>query len=110
MPIEQLIPPAFIKPLTDMEEILGSPVKLACNISGSLPISVEWFKDGSKLTGKTKHKLFQDNNSIFLEIERLEKADTGTYSCKLTNKAGSCECSGTLRVKGQMRECHSDFY
>lgn len=86
-----------------MEEILGAPVKLACNVSGSLPISVEWFKDGTKLTGKTKHKLVQDNNSVSLEIERLEKADTGTYSCKLINKAGSCECSGTLRVKGQMR-------
>lgn len=100
---EQIIPPAFIKPLTDMEEILGTPVKLACKTSGSLPISVEWFKDGTKLTGKTKYTLVQDNNSAFLEIEQLEKADTGTYSCKLTNKAGSCECSGTLRVKGQLR-------
>lgn len=86
-----------------MEEIQGSPVKLACNISGSRPISVEWFKDGTKLTGKAKHKLVEDHNSVSLEIERLEKADTGTYTCKLTNKAGSCECSGALRVKGQMR-------
>lgn len=85
-----------------MEEILGSPVKLACYTSGSLPISVEWFKDGSKLTGKTKHKLVQDYSTVALEIERLEKADTGIYTCKLTNKAGNCECSGTLRVKGQM--------
>lgn len=86
-----------------MEEILGAQVKLACNISGSLPIAVEWFKDGTKLTGKTKHRLIHDNHNVYLEIERLEKADIGTYSCKLTNKAGSCECSGTLRVKGQMR-------
>lgn len=92
-----------------MEEILGAPVKLACNISGSLPISVEWFKDGTKLTGKTKHKLIHDNHSVSLEIERLEKADIGTYSCKLVNKAGNCECSGTLRVKGQRRECPPDF-
>ncbi|XP_076857247.1 titin-like [Brachyhypopomus gauderio] len=97
--LEQIIPPAFIKPLSDMEEILGSSVKIGCSISGSHPISVEWLKDGTKLSGRTKHKLVQDDNTVSLEIEQLENADTGTYSCKLTNRAGSCECSGTLRVK-----------
>lgn len=84
-----------------MEEILGTNVQIGCKISGSLPITVEWVKDGTKLSGRTKHKLLQDENSVSLDIECLEKADTGTYTCKLTNKAGSCECSGTLRVKGQ---------
>lgn len=99
---EQIIPPTFIKPLMEMEEILGTNVQIGCRISGSLPITVEWMKDGTKLSGRTKHKLLQDDNSVSLEIECLEKADTGTYTCKLTNKAGSCESSGTLRVKGQI--------
>lgn len=99
---EQIIPPSFIKPLMEMEEILGTNVQIGCKISGSHPITVEWVKDGTKLSGKTKHKLVQDDNSVSLEMECLEKADTGTYTCKLTNKAGSCECSGTLRVKGQI--------
>lgn len=99
---DQVIPPTFIKPLTDMEEILGTSVHIGCKISGSLPITVEWIKDGNKLSGRTKHKIVQEDNSAFLEIEHLEKADTGTYTCKLTNKAGGCECSGVLRVKGQL--------
>lgn len=86
----------------EMEEILGTNVQIGCKISGSHPITVEWVKDGTKLSGKTKHKLVQDDNSVSLEMECLEKAGTGTYTCKLTNKAGSCECSGTLRVKGQI--------
>lgn len=85
-----------------MEEILGTNVKIGCKISGSHPITVEWVKDENKLSGRTKHKILQDENSVSLDIECLEKADTGTYTCKLANKAGSCECSGTLRVKGQM--------
>lgn len=86
----------------EMEEILGTNVQIGCKISGSLPITVEWVKDGTKLSGRTKHKLLQHDNIVSLEIECLEKTDTGMYTCKITNKAGSCECSGTLRVKGQM--------
>lgn len=92
-----------------MDEILGTNVQIGCKISGSLPITVEWVKDGTKLSGRTKHKLLQDENSVSLEIESLEKADSGTYTCKLTNKAGSCECSGTLRVKGQKTKVVLDF-
>lgn len=84
-----------------MHEILGSFVQICCKISGSLPISVEWQKDGSKISSGVKHKLIQQDNSVSVEIEQLERSDAGSYSCKLTNAAGSCECSGSLWVKGQ---------
>ncbi|MEQ2170438.1 hypothetical protein GOODEAATRI_000278 [Goodea atripinnis] len=74
---------------------------ICCKISGSLPISVEWQKDGSKISSGVKHKLIQQDNSVSVEIEHLERSDAGSYSCKLTNAAGRCECSGSLRVKGQ---------
>lgn len=97
---EQVIPPSFIKPLVDMQEILGSFVQICCKISGSLPISVEWQKNGTKISSGIKHKLIQQDNAVSLEIEQLEMSDTGTYSCKLSNRAGSCQSSGTLAVKG----------
>uniref|UniRef100_A0A3P9KR26 Ig-like domain-containing protein n=1 Tax=Oryzias latipes TaxID=8090 RepID=A0A3P9KR26_ORYLA len=75
--------------------------QICCKISGSLPIAVEWQKDGSKISSGVKHKLIQQDNSVSVEIEQLEKSDAGTYSCKLTNSAGSCDCSGFLTVKGQ---------
>ncbi|KAF3843797.1 hypothetical protein F7725_002646 [Dissostichus mawsoni] len=91
--------PSFIKPLVDMGEILGSFVQISCKISGSLPISVQWQKDGSKVSSGVKHKLIQQDNSVSVEIEQLERSDAGSYSCKLTNAAGSCESSGSLMVK-----------
>lgn len=100
MATEQVIAPSFIKSLVDMQEILGSFVQICCKISGSLPISVEWQKDGTKITSGVKHKLIQQDNSVSVEIEQLERADAGSYSCKLTNAAGSCVCSGSLTVKG----------
>lgn len=96
-----MIPPSFIKPLVDMQEILGSFVQICCKVSGSLPISVDWMKDGNKITSGVKHKLIQQDNAVSVEIEQLERSDAGSYSCKLTNAAGSCETSGSLMVKGQ---------
>lgn len=84
-----------------MQEILGSFVQICCKISGSIPISVEWQKDGQKIFSGVKHKLIQQDNSVSVEIEQLEPSDAGRYSCKLTNAAGSCESSGNLQVKGQ---------
>lgn len=83
-----------------MQEILGSFVQICCKISGSIPISVEWQKDGKKIFSGVKHKLIQQDNSVSVELEQLEPADAGRYSCKLTNAAGSCESSATLLVKG----------
>lgn len=98
---EQVIAPSFIKPLVNMQEILGSFVQICCKISGSIPISVEWQKDGKKIFSGVKHKLIQQDNSVSIEIEQLEPSDAGCYSCKLTNAAGSCESSASLHVKGQ---------
>lgn len=97
---EQVIAPNFTKPLADMQEILGSFVQICCKISGSLPIAVEWHKDGAKVTTGLKHKILQQDNLVSLEMEQLERSDAGLYSCKLSNSAGSCECSGQLMVKG----------
>lgn len=102
MVTEQVIPPSFTKPLLDMGEILGSFVQISCKISGSLPISVEWQRDGSKVCSGVRHKLIQQDNCVCVEIEQLERSDAGCYSCKLTNAAGSCESSGSLVVKGRL--------
>lgn len=97
---EQVIAPSFTRPLADMQEILGSFVQICCKISGSLPIAVEWHKNGAKITTGLKHKILQQDNLVSLEMEQLERSDAGLYSCKLSNSAGKCECSGRLMVKG----------
>uniref|UniRef100_A0A3B4TDK7 Ig-like domain-containing protein n=1 Tax=Seriola dumerili TaxID=41447 RepID=A0A3B4TDK7_SERDU len=105
-----VIPPSFIKPLVDMQEILGSFVQICCKISGSLPISVEWQKDKSKISSGVKHKLIQQDNAVSIEIEQLERSDAGSYSCKLTNATVLSNSIGqvalpnaTVRFKGSFK-------
>jgi len=69
-------------------------------VSASLPISVEWYKGNEKITKSSKYNLVHIENSVSLEFKLTESADTGEYSCKVTNEAGSCVCSGVLTAKG----------
>lgn len=69
-------------------------------MSGSHPISIQWYKDGQEITTSEKHKYSFHDNTAFLEINKLEGTDSGSYTCEATNKAGSSQCSGFLTVKG----------
>lgn len=89
-----------MRKLTNIQDIMGSVITMECKVAGSLPISVEWSKGKQKITNSSKYKLLHCENNSSLELQLTEAADTGEYSCKVTNKAGSCMCSGVLTAKG----------
>ncbi|NWS55827.1 TITIN protein, partial [Chunga burmeisteri] len=97
--LDLIIPPKFTKKLKKMDSIKGSFVHLECIVSGSHPISIQWYKDGQEITASEKHKYSFHDNTAFLEINKLEGTDSGSYTCEATNKAGSNQCSGFLTVK-----------
>uniref|UniRef100_A0A803W9A2 Ig-like domain-containing protein n=1 Tax=Ficedula albicollis TaxID=59894 RepID=A0A803W9A2_FICAL len=85
-------PPSF----TETPCVLGSSALLECKVSGSPPISVAWFQNGLKLVSGEKHQISFSDNLCILEVNSLSHSDTGTYTCKATNTAGSDECSANL--------------
>ncbi|KFO13403.1 Titin, partial [Balearica regulorum gibbericeps] len=97
--LDLIIPPKFTKKLKKMDSIKGSFVHLECIVSGSHPISIQWYKDGQEITASEKHKYSFHDNTAFLEINKLEGTDSGSYTCEATNSAGSNQCSGFLTVK-----------
>lgn len=70
-------------------------------MAGSPPISIDWFQNGMKLVSGEKHNISFTDNLCILEVNSLSNSDTGTYTCKATNVAGSDECSAVLTVQGQ---------
>lgn len=98
--IDQIIKPSFTRKLKNMDSIKGSYVHFECLISGSLPISVCWYKNDKEIVADEKHKCSLFENTAFFEITNLSSSDSGSYTCIAQNKAGSDQCSGALLVKG----------
>uniref|UniRef100_A0A8C0HEE5 Ig-like domain-containing protein n=1 Tax=Chelonoidis abingdonii TaxID=106734 RepID=A0A8C0HEE5_CHEAB len=98
--LDQTIPPSFTKKLTKMDQVLGSSIHMECKVSGSLPITAKWYKDGREIHDSAKYRSLCHENTVSMEVSKLELADTANYTCSVTNIAGSDSCSTVLTVKG----------
>ncbi|XP_048809113.1 titin-like [Lagopus muta] len=97
--LDRIIPPSFTRKLKETPGVLGSSALLECKVAGSPPISIDWFQNGMKLVSGEKHNITFTDNLCILEVNSLSNSDTGTYTCKATNVAGSDECSAVLTVQ-----------
>lgn len=98
---DRIIPPSFTRKLKETRGVLGSSVALECKVAGSPPITVAWFLNGHKISSGDKHQITFSDNVCTLQINSLGSSDTGTYTCKAANVAGSEETRALLTAQGQ---------
>ena len=82
---------------------MGSTAILDCKVSGSMPISTSWYKDGMDVFAGEKHKLTFTDRTATLIILHTNVSDRGNYTCKASNMAGSDTCSAMLMVVGMLQ-------
>lgn len=70
----------------------GQPVSFSVSAAGASPLSYQWRKNGSAISGAT---------SATYTLPNTQAGDAGTYTCVVTNPYGSATSNGaTLTVSG----------
>uniref|UniRef100_A0A8C4S435 Ig-like domain-containing protein n=1 Tax=Erpetoichthys calabaricus TaxID=27687 RepID=A0A8C4S435_ERPCA len=105
-PTDKIIPPSFTRKLRETQ--VGKSLFLECTYSGTPEILVQWLKDGTEISASDKFpilvKWFKDdqeidfsdnydmsfrNNVVLLHIKKASYGDTGSYTCTVSNEAGT---------------------
>ena len=78
----------------------GANALLQCEIAGTGPFEVNWFKDKKQIRSSKKYRLFTQKTFVYLEISSFNSADVGDYECVVANEVGKCGCFATQLLKG----------
>jgi hypothetical protein len=70
-------PPVFQSEPPDARSNIGDTVTFAASVTGSSPLQLQWFYNGSPLTGKT---------SATLQISNIQLTNAGVYTLTASNK------------------------
>uniref|UniRef100_A0A8C0H6V0 Ig-like domain-containing protein n=1 Tax=Chelonoidis abingdonii TaxID=106734 RepID=A0A8C0H6V0_CHEAB len=92
-------PPVFSKKPTPVDTLKGSDIVIQCEISGTPPFEVAWFKDRRQVRSSKKFKVTSKDFTASVHILNLEASDTGEYQCKAMNEVGSDTCVCAVKFK-----------
>ncbi|KAG7234543.1 hypothetical protein INR49_003929 [Caranx melampygus] len=79
--------PSFMRPLMDRSVTKGETAVLQCIAGGSPPPRLNWTKDDSPLVVTERH-FFAAANQLLIIVDVTE-ADTGKYTCEMSNTLGT---------------------
>uniref|UniRef100_A0A8B9FHV0 Ig-like domain-containing protein n=1 Tax=Amazona collaria TaxID=241587 RepID=A0A8B9FHV0_9PSIT len=92
-------PPVFSRKPSPIDMLKGTEVSLECEISGTPPFDVTWYKDRRQIRSSKKYKVTAKNYHTSVRILNVEAADVGEYQCKAQNDVGSDTCFCTVKLK-----------
>ena len=79
-----LVPPSIVSQPTNQTAVAGSDVGFSVAASGSMPLSYQWFFNGSVLPGAT---------ATNLNLLSVQSANAGNYWVVITNISGAVTSS-----------------
>jgi len=97
-------PPRFmsqIKNISGLKEMQRAKFECQLGPVGDPSMKIEWFYNGEPLIAKTQFTPIYDFGYIALNFGWVYKQDTGEYTCRATNTAGTDETKATLVCTGK---------
>lgn len=95
-------PPFFDIPLTPVDAVVGDSADLECHVTGTQPIKVSWAKDNREIRSGGNYQISYLENSAHLTIVKVDKGDSGQYTCHAVNEVGKDSCTAQLSIKGRV--------
>uniref|UniRef100_A0A803XWE3 Myosin light chain kinase, smooth muscle n=1 Tax=Meleagris gallopavo TaxID=9103 RepID=A0A803XWE3_MELGA len=78
----------------------GQTGKFSCKITGRPQPQVTWSKGDIHLQQNERFNMFEKTGIHYLEIQNVQLADAGIYTCMVVNSAGKASVSAELTVQG----------
>ncbi|CDW55769.1 Muscle M line assembly protein unc 89 [Trichuris trichiura] len=95
-------PPVILKGLTDLWAEKGDDLEFKCEIAGSKPLEIKWYKDGVLLRPSERLNVeLKEDGVATLLIHSCKFADEGMYRLLVENSEGSAHsmCSVIVNTK-----------
>uniref|UniRef100_A0A3B3ZPB3 Ig-like domain-containing protein n=1 Tax=Periophthalmus magnuspinnatus TaxID=409849 RepID=A0A3B3ZPB3_9GOBI len=77
----------------------GIAGRLQCTMKGSPELHIHWFWNERELSDGEKYKISLKSGVATLEFLNLVVSDSGSYTCEVSNNAGTDSCSTVIYVK-----------
>lgn len=75
-------------------------MKIEARVAGSQPMIVNWYKDDKEIFSSDRYDMTFKTNIAAMVIKSSSSSDSGTYTCKVTNEAGSASCQVLAYITG----------
>lgn len=83
-----------------VEVVKGCTVQLECEVTGTAPFEVTWFKNKNPVSSDKKYSIVSKETVAYLEIKSFESADVGDYQCCISNDVGKITTKAVAKLKG----------
>ena len=92
--------PVFTTPMKDQHLVENAPLHFESRLIpvGDPDLRVEWFKNGVPIQQANRISTMHDFGYVALDMKYVNPEDSGTYTCRATNKLGQAVCSASLVV------------
>ncbi|XP_016311681.1 palladin isoform X3 [Sinocyclocheilus anshuiensis] len=109
-------PTTFTKMLQDVQASEGQVVVLECRVRGSLPLRVQWFREGQEIQDSPDFRMLQKKPRSAAEPEEIctlviaeaFPEDGGLFRCTATNQYGAVNSTAQLTVTPVAEELPSN--
>ncbi len=97
-----MIPPEFAERLQTKRVKEGDSVRFTVRVRGKPPPEISWYREGSQIVSSPDFEILQEGDLHSLYIPEVFYEDSGKFSVRAENRAGTQECTAELRVEGEL--------